>query len=375
MFRICALAAAAMLFTAAHALAQPACQTDGDYSTQIVDMRSHDTQKDMVLGLGLVKVLTGEAPDKAGAKPTCTRGEPIKIGRTRYTITGENTDDLPRRIVPSRRLSPTFYLAPFLDIRAVVAAEVAGEPKPEPTTLFALVRAQGADRTVVRLFSGIPSDSLLADSLQEFEDSAGPTIASLTNGHVNIFLDSVPAPTPPISPASPFRRQSGPDGEVFRTSGDGATHVGSGYVCPDELHGLQRRELAVFDAAQHGRDVGCNYGTSERDNYSFYLTYLPGDNLTRSFDAATRVALARNPRARDFEPFFSEGQPMGPTRATFWLGRNGLVEGVLMAEINGWQVSMRVTCSKDSQVAAKMIETMFKAAFEQVQPLGSLTDA
>lgn len=364
-------AVAAAILPASPALAQiPECATVGDVANVIT---APDMTMALALGVGATQTVLPETRDKATREITCTRGGSVAINGVRYTLTGENADAIPRRLVGERAGDPLFYVAPFQNSLDTIAAEIAKRPAPPPKTAYVLVRVDQEGAWVLLAMDAIPRDDQLRAFAQQSPNLA-PIAAVKADGKVEVFINTGPGPATARTAPPPQAGRRGafrdPDGITFTsTFGGGARHAATGFVCPRSLAGNARRELVVYDPAEKGRDVSCGYGTTaDRHWHTLYMTHMPDMSAEEVFALWERDARGSAPRITDTKFSPVSGAPPLPERASFWLDSSGATQGLWVSSIDGWHIKLRTTMrpTADPDQVNRMAEAAFKAIYQQL---------
>jgi hypothetical protein len=161
-----------------------------------------------------------------------------------------------------------------------------------------------------------------------------------------------------------------PDGTIFVAApGGGARHVATGFVCPASLNGAERRALYIFDASDHGRDVGCGYGKPGTEAwYTLYMAKLDDAESKNAFEKEVRTEQKAAPLKSEAKAPLNPGLPPLPERAAFWTSTNDLVDGLWFASIGPWHVNLHATFSEghEAEVAA-VARTVWSQVFEEVK--------
>jgi hypothetical protein len=161
-----------------------------------------------------------------------------------------------------------------------------------------------------------------------------------------------------------------PDGNIFVATADGgARHAATGFVCPASFHGAQRRALYVFDAADHGRDVGCGYGKPGSEAwYTIYMAKLAETDSKTVFEKEVRSEQqAAPPKDKAVAPL-SPGLPPLPERAAFWTSSNDLVDGLWFASIGSWHVNLHATFAPGHEAeVSDVAKAIWTQVFSQVK--------
>jgi hypothetical protein len=161
-----------------------------------------------------------------------------------------------------------------------------------------------------------------------------------------------------------------PDGTIFVATADGgARHVATGFVCPASFNGAERRGLYIFDASDHGRDVGCGYGKPGTDAwYTLYMAKLDESESKNAFEKEVRSEQRAAPLKSEAKPPLNPGLPPLPERAAFWTSTNDLVDGLWFASIGPWHVNLHATFSEghEGEVAA-VAKTVWTQVFDEVK--------
>lgn len=327
---------------------------------KVIALPSTNMQRDIVTLLSLGSSVTDKAVQRKAllkAKARCE--EPgFEAGGLTYAVfqTTESTPVVVARATPD---APILYIAPFNDIADAVIAQIEKRPSPQATVSYVLAVSTKTGAAAVRVYAALPEgDTLRADMVAALKGQMAPLVSRDNAGkklQINMQADaykgpqSTPGATPPpgTGPGLPVVSGS-PQNESFHEQADGgAVHGPTGFNCPKALGDFQRQRLAVYDAAQGGRDVSCGYA-AEKATATLYLTRLPDPfTLTRVFDTYVEQAKAHTPSVADApDPYpLSEG---GPRRlGRFWRDKEGRGEGLWLMQIGPWFAKLRVTYPAD----------------------------
>jgi hypothetical protein len=185
--RLAALAAALAFATSA---AAAPCATSGEKSGRPLKL---DYKKDMVgyvsWAYALDPVMSGAVLALAKPDVTCERGQ-FQAGGETYTLTGENEDLFPRRIIPSSPGKPALYLAPVRDLTKTAGGALGVKVRYTPGASYALIRLDERTATAVRIYKKIPTDDLLIQDLVRVIETGGQAVAMMQrpDGEVGIVV-------------------------------------------------------------------------------------------------------------------------------------------------------------------------------------------
>jgi hypothetical protein len=152
--------------------------------------------------------------------------------------------------------------------------------------------------------------------------------------------------------ADPIRMKA-PDGTYFTTDADGAArHAPSGLVCPVEVAGFKRGDLAVLDPAEGGTDVLCRF-FSGKSWFSVFETRFMNTTLEQVFASYVKEAQGQAGSTPALDPPV-QIQSSLPIRSAFWVDDKGSRQGMWVARHGDWYIELRVTWVEgdDAKVAA-----------------------
>lgn len=146
------------------------------------------------------------------------------------------------------------------------------------------------------------------------------------------------------------------ENEIWRQDADNhLTHIQSGATCPATWSGLVRERTTIF--RPDGMDVGCNYLSPNGPTVmTFYSFTMPGpkETLEEVLKQSAEPLKARQPTAKE-TPFLApsqHGQYLAAAVAYTNVDGTKMRTSVLVAEVNGWYLKIRLTCREsDAPVA------------------------
>lgn len=350
---------------------------------RLIALPSTSMESDLVALLSLGPAISGKPLQRKAllkAKPKC--GDPaFDAGGMAYALFETTTASPVLMARTGNPNAPIFFVAPFDDITAVVAAELAKRPAPPATISYVLGISTKTGVSALRVYAAVPdSQAVKADVTAALQGRLPPLVSrdDRTKGiQINVQADayggpkSTPGATPPpgTGPGLPSTSAT-PQNESFRDQADGgALHPASGFTCPATIDGFKRDRLTVYDAAQGGRDVSCGYG-SPTATATLYLTRLPAQyELSRVFDIYVEQAKTHTPSVGEAaDPYpASEGGPR--RRGKFWRDQKNRNEGLWLMQIGPWFAKIRVTYPDgDAATIRKLAADLLGAVDAQIKP-------
>lgn len=371
---IAAAVAVLSLIVAGQALAQPACQGQGEPTVRlIVPPREGGANPDF-RGVMERSLAQAEA-DKVDRSAPCRRGESIVVDGVTLRLTGNDGDEHPRRAVGPNPEDPLFFLNGDVDPGSIMRALLSGQQTINVSVRYVLVRMGPDGRQVIGVFNGLPTDEVLRRIITENIAVAREPQArvDVLGQNLQIMGASPRGATPAPGDGVPGGggQLAGPDGVIFQDAGNGgARHRRTNFVCPRSIANLNRERLTVFDPSQDGRDVGCGYGQPESAIWhTIYLTHIPDMTPEAVFEEYRRQGQMVAPSARDAAPPLAVGEPPLPSRAAFWVDAQGRNQGIWVSSIGSWHVKIRTTFRNGrEQEAAQFAREVFALFYEQVRP-------
>jgi hypothetical protein len=350
----------------------PACKGAGLAQAAPITPPLEGARNQVYAGV-ITRPLQLEAAGRFNRTITCTRGEPIAAGGLSFTLTGEDEDSLPRRAIGAGERDPSFYLYPDVDMGNVLAAMLGGQRAINVNVRYVLVRVTPEVREVIAIYPGMPTDVELRRIIAENAATAARPQARIevAGGGVTILAPSISLPLP----QGQSRRLTQADGTVFeRGERNAVKHKPTGFVCPQNLQGLVRRDLAIYDPSDGGRDVSCGYGRVDSPIWhTLYLTKVPDLTPDQVFTLFERDAQMVAPPTNAMVAPLAPGAPPLPARASFWVDRYGMVQGLWVTSVGPWHIKIRTTCERGRESQAAQFA---RAAFEAVySALGSQAPA
>lgn len=347
-------ALAALMVWTAPALAQNECRSRSAPAAQELTLGADAPPSTLAVMLSIATNAGELAVESQSVK--CRRGAPFSIGGSTFQLSGENNDTLPRVAVGTDPGDPVVFARRLPPQVGQIVQELTGDRQTSRNGHILVLQA--ADRIIVlKVYRALPSDDQIRSDMATLGTGYQPAMAfARAGGGATVFMPGTGA-----GGAQAPTALSTADGTVFTDAGANAVrHQVTGFVCPQEISGVARRGMTIFDPSDGGRDVSCGYGVQGSSVWhSVFLTRIDGANPNDAFRAALEGAQTGAPKAADIPPPLPAGPAPLPGNVAFWRDLAGANQGVIMSSFGDWHTKIRTTYvdGHDEDVARFIRET------------------